>query len=981
MVYCCVPFCKSSGRTSNGISFHEFPVTDVRLLWLKKISRQSEGPGKEPWIPSDRSKVCSLHFKAEDYKQGLKSKRLKPDAVPSIFPSYPTYLQEQPKKGRRELKRPSPSSPAGGLDVDAKRKMVGTPNFQSEVQSREVESEHNAGSGLFEPSSAQEQGNPEFMSLEKSCDSNVAPGQVQDGPESAQTCSAAIPLALSINDKSTECASQEMPPILLLAPATSCKTSLVLKKLTRTRGMQTRLHSTKIVKLEKKLKTLTRKCQRLVKKRESLQEEASSLRKRMKKMDACMKKSNFTILQEKIDNNDPKALFLQEQLVLLSAKKKHWREETIRNCVLWHGKSPSGYRLLRETGVLVLPSRSTLKRYIGACTGQVVSSLIKKRLHVEAKLHNEQARCGSLVMDEMSIKQAMTYQKHSDTVHGLVDLGGAEEDYGLEDQLATHLLCFVFVGLSTHYRLPVGYYFTKALNGEQLHLLALKVMECVEDAGFKVTRLVGDNHSANCKFFAMLSGGSIKPVITHPLDSSRSLFISFDYCHILKNIRNQFLDVKRIFRKSGILILPDYLRNLYDLQEKQGAFKLVRCLTKKHLWPSNFEKMGVGRAVAIFSPQVTSVLRFLQQHGDHLGARGFEDCLPTVEFMEMVYKWFVLHNIQSTTLHWTSRDAMRMPFYGEDDERLVWLEKECLRYFESWKESSSYKLEFLSNETYEALRVTTMSTILCTRHLLSTGFKFVLTARFSSDDVESLFSSIRQLNGSNDQTDAYAALSALQKVLVTGIIHSSPSSNVGSVVGQLGLATVPPLAPTKATSETDIKKLLRPHLTMLERYPHPPQQSLRSSTLALIAGFLVRAVRDNIMCEGCIMKLESPKSHSTTTAIIAGIDRGGLSYPSIAFVGFVSLLEFAASRAAALLIRRPQPLQKFTCAVLPSVIKNPLFKCERNDSVAHTTALVKLILVKFLRPFLANFSSNMTETHAKRKLLHSKPQSRKVLKV
>lgn len=62
------------------------------------------------------------------------------------------------------------------------------------------------------------------------------------------------------------------------------------------------------------------------------------------------------------------------------------------------------------------------------------------------------------------------------------------------------------------YRLPVGYYFTRALNGEQLHLLAMKI-ESAEDAGFKVTRL-GDNHSANCKFFAMLSGGSIKPVIT-----------------------------------------------------------------------------------------------------------------------------------------------------------------------------------------------------------------------------------------------------------------------------------------------------------------------------------------------------------------------------------------------------------------------------------------------------------------------------------
>lgn len=47
----------------------------------------------------------------------------------------------------------------------------------------------------------------------------------------------------------------------------------------------------------------------------------------------------------------------------------------------------------------------------------------------------------------------------------------------------------------------MGYYFNKALNGEQLCLLALKVMECVEDAGFKVTRLLGDSHSANCKFF------------------------------------------------------------------------------------------------------------------------------------------------------------------------------------------------------------------------------------------------------------------------------------------------------------------------------------------------------------------------------------------------------------------------------------------------------------------------------------------------
>ncbi|KAL1427134.1 hypothetical protein MTO96_017703 [Rhipicephalus appendiculatus] len=286
-----------SGRQSTGISFHEFPVTEIRQEWLKKISRQAEGPGRQPWVPSDRSKICSLHFKPTDYK-GLKLRKLKADAIPSIFPGYPTYLQKQLPNERKAVKRFS------------------------------------------------------------------EPG--------------------------------------------------------------------------------------------------------------------------------------------LSANKSH----------------------------------------------------------TEAKTKKKQARCGSLLMDEMSLKQAAVYQKQSDAVHGLVDLGCAEVDYGLEEELATHLLCFVFVGLSTHYR------------------------------------------------------------------------------------------------------------NLHDIQEKLGgAFKLVRSLTKKLLWPSNLEKMSVARAVAIFSPEVTSVLRFLLKHGQQLGARGFDDCLPTIEFMEIVYKWFAIHNIKSTTLCWLRRDPLRMPFYGPDDER------------------------------------------------------------------------------------------------------------------------------------------------------------------------------------------------------------------------------------------------------------------------------------------------------------------------
>lgn len=112
-----------------------------------------------------------------------------------------------------------------------------------------------------------------------------------------------------------------------------------------------------------------------------------------------------------------------------------------------------------------------------------------------------------------------------------------------------------------------------------------------------------------------------------------------------------------------------------------------------------------------------------------------------------------------------------------------------------------------------------MSTVLCIRHLLSSGFHFVLMAKFASDEVESLFSTIRQLNGSNDQTDAYAALSALQKILITGIIHSSASANVGSVVGSLGKVSKLPPAVMPAPPEEDLKQLLSPHLAALAQCP------------------------------------------------------------------------------------------------------------------------------------------------------------------
>ncbi|KAM7296142.1 uncharacterized protein ISCGN_021331 [Ixodes scapularis] len=273
---------------------------------------------------------------------------------------------------------------------------------------------------------------------------------------------------------------------------------------------------------------------------------------------------------------------------------------------------------------------------------------------------------------------------------------------------------------------------------------------------------------------------------------------------------------------------------------------------------------------------VTSVLRYLQRYGTQFGIFGFEDCLPTIKFMELVYKWFSLHNICSSTFHIFSKDLMRMPFYDSNDER--------------WNTSH------------------TIGTLGDRKKLVSTA-----------------------------------------------------SSTVSSPVG--------------------LVDILRPYIHALEMLPGTPQPGLQASTLNLVVGFLVRAVQDKISCPGCLDTVKAPASSSPTTALIVNIDRGGLSYPRLSFVGFVINLERAASTSVIALLKSRRPVQQFLGAVLPAVCRNPLLQCEHDSSEDHRRALATVIVRKFTRSFLVNHTRNVSERKWKKKNLKVKPESRKVLKV
>lgn len=96
---------------------------------------------------------------------------------------------------------------------------------------------------------------------------------------------------------------------------------------------------------------------------------------------------------------------------------------------------------------------------------------------------------------------------------------------------------------------------------------------------------------------------------------------------------------------------------------------------------------------------------------------------------------------------------VRLPFYSVDDERLLWLESDFLKYLKDWhicvnsrelSGSVNRSLMLLSIPTDEGLRIATKSMIALVKECLQMGAEYVLPRRINQDPLEAYFGMQRQ---------------------------------------------------------------------------------------------------------------------------------------------------------------------------------------------------------------------------------------------
>lgn len=202
-----------------------------------------------------------------------------------------------------------------------------------------------------------------------------------------------------------------------------------------------------------------------------------------------------------------------------SLQGRRWSEkEKVFALALLHS-SPKTYKLLRK--VLALPSVTTLRevmRKVDITPGLSGSILEALRLKAASLTNND--KLVSLVMDEMVIKEGVSYDRSKDIVEGFTHTTERTEE------LANHALVFMVRGLLSKWKLPIGYFLSSGtMKALKMKELLLQAVDRLHDIGFTVMVVISDQGSNNVRLFEKELGVSV----TQPYFQHHNCHIFFMY--------------------------------------------------------------------------------------------------------------------------------------------------------------------------------------------------------------------------------------------------------------------------------------------------------------------------------------------------------------------------------------------------------------------------------------------------------------------
>ena len=626
-------------------------------------------------------------------------------------------------------------------------------------------------------------------------------------------------------------------------------------------------------------------------------------------------------------------------------------------------------------------------------------------LRLKAQTLTDREKYVILQIDEIHVLQSLQYR--GGRITGVAENSSTEQ--------ANSIQAFLISSVAGSLREIVSLVPVKQLTAANLKEMILKVISIVQACGYVVVVvLASDNNQINARAFEDLCAGTdMCAGFRNPDFPDSTVFVLFDTVHILKCIRNNWLNQKdcnqtftypqpcpAVYEVSGeaslsapspvfptvvavvvndvavpLLLTPvcpvaqpptmqhtiakasiACLKAQYEL-EKSALLKEAPGLSYKTLYPSNLERQKVSLVLGIFNEKTVEAL----------SAKTDEGMKNTATFITVILNWWKIANIKSCLKGDRLRDEMCQPFRSVADKRLIFLDK-FVSWLELWSEQcGSDNAGCLSKPTMRALIHTTktLQTVI-TYSLTKLHFEYVLPGKLQTDNLEGRFGLYRQLCGANYHVSVAQVLEAEKKLRVSSLflLRSAKHGvvNIRHVYEGLDCEQSDTVVGTDSAQFVDVvSEALELNFACDEH------------TLVYIAGYVAFKCANKVVCEECKSALVTDRTLTvddvnTDTEVdisyIQHISRGGLKYPSYLLVlcGYrvYSIVQVLLSRKYEEKFLKAPDQRQLLCALS----KDCLISVELSSAEVCSCSSSRLSLfTKCVRVFANIFLNNYTKVN------------------
>ncbi|XP_056020980.1 uncharacterized protein LOC125652376 isoform X1 [Ostrea edulis] len=323
-----------------------------------------------------------------------------------------------------------------------------------------------------------------------------------------------------------------------------------------------------------------------------------------------------------IENNPPEDNFLeliwkeQKKAFQSNPKGMRWHPMMIRFAIFLQYQSPRAYEAIRESGVLKLPNKSTLKDYTNVITPATgfQPHMFEELRKIAADLPSEK-RFVALLHDENKIKSDLVYDRRSGQVIGFTNPNTWTFNEDESMKIATHVLVFMVVDINSHIKMSIGHFPTRTSTADELYPLFWSAVAYLEmTCELKVITSTSDKASANQRLYRIHKVGN-EPVVFKTknvfTEEDRYIYFISDAPHLVKTIRNNVYRSKtggsRYVWNNGRFILWFHVMDIYN-DDTRGQLYRTK-LTHDHVYLTPSSTMSVKLAVQVLSNSVAQVMR------------------------------------------------------------------------------------------------------------------------------------------------------------------------------------------------------------------------------------------------------------------------------------------------------------------------------------------------------------------------------------